>query len=385
MASNVKTRDILTAEDSLYKTQKVSIGNKSFKTPIKGIDLKKSISGVLINAEIRGINEIYRKFKAEGIKRAISTNREQEINNELNRLIRKQASEEQVNICFIEFDELRLPSKEELEYLTNLAYVHSDITPIPLIPKFSKRKNFTENEFKQYASFVKEAVKTIGVLNHKPLMGIIPLSIPSVFLDSLIDLYISEGINAFCIDYEGASLAGKLTNIRQILKTFKLKKISEDTLVYSLNLASGRFPKDREIVPAKDVLSFGYGFDVLGGTHIQKRLPPEIRAKLLSMKDIINNSVRLFNKEDYGYYKTDKKEIIEKIYPKDSSLPLSFFEQTKKKPNVDKFFNQEQIGLEAVNLRGLIKEEQKLLGYLSKKLYVEKDDLKRLDKNKQKY
>ena len=76
-------------------------------------------------------------------------------------------------------------------------------------------------------------------------------------------------------------------------------------------------------------------------------------------------------------------EFIEKVYPKDSAVPLSLLETVKQK-NANKFFNQEQQGMEALNLRDIIKEQHKLLAYLDKKEYVEKVDIKALERIKRK-
>jgi len=382
MAHEIKVKDLTFAEDSYYKTQRVKIGSKSFVTPIKALDLKRNIAGVEVDASIKGVNEVYRTFNSKSLINVQTTSREQEINNEINRLVKKYSSEEEVNICFAEFEDIKIPNEDEIEYLTNLSYVHSDITTLPLLPKIAK--NMTANNFNEYDTFVKKAINTIEVLNNKPIMGTIPMTIPSAFIPPLLKTYLDSGVTALCLDFQGSTVGGSLTKIRALVKSMKMQKLIEQSFIYSINLGAGKLPKGKEVVPAKDILSFGYGFDAIGGQHIRKKLPPEIRAKILSSKNMFENSLRLFNKSNYGYYRATKKETVKEIYPKDSSIPLEILERIKTKSNIDKLFNQEQQGFEAINLRTVIKEEHKLLSYLNKKEYVENNDLKALENIKKK-
>ena len=382
MSHEIKIKDLIFAEDSHYKTENVKIGSKSFSTPIKALDLKKNITDISINQKIKGINEVYRIFNSKSLNNVQTTDREQTINNEVNRLIKKYSSDDEVNICFTEFEDIRIPNEDEIEYLTNLSYVHSDITPLPMLPKVAK--NITSDNFNEYNTFIKKAIDAIGVLNNKPIMGVIPMSVPSTFMPMLLKTYTDNGITALCLDFQGSTVGSSLTKIRALVKSIKKQNLLEKSFIYSINLGAGKLPKTKEVVPAKDILSFGYGFDAIGGQHVRKKLSPEIRAKILSSKNMFENSLRLFNKNDYGYYRATKKETIEGVYPKDSSIPLAILEKIKSNSNVDKLFNQEQQGFEAVNLRTIIKEEHKLLSYLNKKKYVEKNDIKMLENIKNK-
>jgi len=382
MANNFKVKDVVFAEDSYYKTQQVTIGGKNFETPIKALDLKRNIGSIQATNTIKGLNEYYKIFNSKSIANLRTTNREQEINNEINRAFKRYSSDNEVNLCFAEFEDDKIPNKEELEYLTNLSYVHSDITPLPLLPRVVK--NVTAINFDDYHNFVKDAIKTINEVNHKPIMGVIPIAIPSAFTPLLLKTYLDNGITALCLDFQGSTIGSSATKIRELVKFIKKNKAWEESFIYSLNLGEGRLPKSKEIVAAKDILSFGYGFDAMGGKHIKMRLSPEVRLKILSNKNIFENSLRLFNKQNYGYYRATKKETVEKIYPKDSNIPLSLLETINKQTKIDKLFNQEQQGLETVNLRTVIKEQHKLLKYLDKKEYVEKNDIKTLEKIKQK-
>ena len=148
MANNFKVKDVVFAEDSYYKTQKVEIGGKNFETPIKALDLKRNIGSIQTPTTIKGLNEYYKIFNSKSIANLRTTNREHEINNEINRAFKRYSSDNEVNLCFSEFEDDKIPNKEELEYLTNLSYVHSDITPLPLLPRVAK--SVTATNFDNY-------------------------------------------------------------------------------------------------------------------------------------------------------------------------------------------------------------------------------------------
>ncbi len=382
MTTEIEIKDLTVAEDSYYKTQRIRVGNKNFVTPIKAIDLNKCQPSIGISNEIRGINEAYKIFDSEKIKKLLRSDREQEINNEIERTYKKYGSVEQVNLCFTEFEGDKLPTEEELEYLTNLAHVHSDITPLPLLPKLARKVN--PDNLTNYTDFIRKAIGTIEELNNHPIMGILPMPVPSAFLPNILQAQLDLGVNAFCLDFQGSTVTSSKTKLRALIKFLKKADLLESVFIYSLNLGAGRLPKDRDIVSAKDILSFGYGLDVIGGQHIRRRLSPEVLAKILSAKKMFENSIRLFNKEDYGYYKATKSQIVEEVYPSDSSIPLSLLQRIDGNKGIEKLFNQEQQGFEAVHLRTVIAEEHQLLKYLGKKKQVEASEIKALENIKKK-
>ena len=165
MAHTVDVKNLVFADDSFYKTQRVVIGGKSVFTPIKAIDLNKSRPDVGLNKLVRGINEVYTMFNPERVKNILTTDLEQRVNNDVEQKYRKFGTSEEMNLCFAEFECDKFPTKEELEYLTNFSYVHSDITPLPLLPKIAR--NITSDNIGQYTKFIKGAVGTIEELNNR--------------------------------------------------------------------------------------------------------------------------------------------------------------------------------------------------------------------------
>jgi len=111
----------------------------------------------------------------------------------------------------------------------------------------------------------------------------------------------------------------------------------------------------------------------LGDKHKPLRLPPAQFAKL--NRQI--NKIRLFNKEDYGYYRYDNPRNIDEMYPDDTIIPKSAFSAKHLITKVQRVFNTEQLGLEANNLRTEISEGT-VLPYLEKKEYVRDLDFKKI-------
>lgn len=379
MTKKLSIKDVKVSEDSLYKTQKIKVGNKTIETPGKAIDIRKMPTNLKFSEEIRDIKEIYRTFTADSIKQASSTNKEQEINGQLTRYRIRDSTPNQITLTFSEFDGKYFPNEKEIELLTDINYSNSDITPLPLVPNICKI--ITTETIHTFKDYLKTAIKKIEELNHQPIMGIIPLSIPRDFLPDILEVYENEGINAFCVDFQGGTVSSASSKIRQLHRLLNHKRMLENSLLYTLNLSSGKLIKDKEIIPARDILSFGMGFDVIGGQHIKPRLPPSVWKRINELKNVEENKTRLFNKSDYGYYKISRS-AVHQIYPKDSKVPISWLQNVKTNKNVDKVFNMEQQAIESRYLREILNENIKPLKYVEAKKQVDPKDIKLLQKLK---
>ncbi len=192
------------------------------------------------------------------------------------------------------------------------------------------------------------------------------------------DFYAEKEIDSFVFDFDGKTPMSMRQTIRTFMRSLKKNDLLENSFIHSINANHGRFNKNVNVVGAKDILSFGLGFDSLGEKHKPLRGPKEFFKKL---KNREVNKLRLFNKEDYGYYKLNRNQIQE-IYPNDSIIKMNSFEnENLDSRNLQKSFNLEQIGLESIRLRDII-ENQKALDYLSNKIQVKKEDYKKVVKMK---
>ena len=156
-------------------------------------------------------------------------------------------------------------------------------------------------------------------------MGIIhAFSYPNV--ERLLKLYANEGINAFCIDFDGCTPMGRKSVLAQCQRSLGDK--AETSFFYGINVNQGRFIHQKTAIDAKDILVFGFGIDAMGRRHRPPHFPSREQQAKLGSKwkplDRKENKVRLFIKTEYGYYKVQNANSI-KNYPLDSSIPLGTF------------------------------------------------------------
>lgn len=307
-------------DDTLYITKELRVNGKNLTTPIKSLGVS---SKLVLNDKIKGVNEFYRKFsldeslKKNSIYKVLSSPEKlSDLNYKLNSLVKKTDSDKEINLCFIEYDDIKYPEKKPLEFILDTAYEYSDITPLPIISNIGKRID-SEEKFEKYKKFLEESLEIIDTLNHKPIMGIVPPV--QFYIKEIVELYAKKGIDAFVFD-----------------------------------------------------------FDSMGERHKPLKGPKEFFEKLKNRED---NKLRLFNKDDYGYYKLGIGEL-EEIYPVDSIIKKeSFVNEKSDLRNLQKNFNMEQIGLETVRLRDII-NNQEPKEYLSHKTQVKKEDFKKIMKMK---
>lgn len=383
MSKHIEFKKVFPNEDSLYVTKEFRVNGKKLTTPIKSLNLSKSNSKLLLNDKIRGINEIYKRFslnkdsKKNSIYNVLNfPEKLNTFNYELNSLVRKTDIGKEINICFVEYDDTKYPEKKPLEFIVDTAYEYSDITPLPIIPKIPQRIGSDENAFLKYKTFLEESLEIIETLNNKPIMGIVPPV--QFFISDIVEFYAKKDIDTFVFDFDGKTPLSMHQTIRSFMRSLKHHELLENSFIHSINANQGRFNKDANVVGAKDILSFGLGFDSMGERHKPLKGPKDFFEKLKNRED---NKLRLFNKEDYGYYKLSANEIGE-IYPIDSIIEMeSFANKNFDMKFLQKSFNSEQIGLESIRLREII-NDQEALYYLSNKTQVKKEDFKKIAKMK---
>jgi hypothetical protein len=384
MSKYIKVSDFKVADDLFMKTQKINIEGKILQTPIKTIDASKLHPDIQIVDKVKGLNEICKFFNGQRLEEYVTGAKDESlINIELARKIRNTNHKEAI-ICFVGYEDLKFPDEKGINFLMNLAHEFSDATPLPLVPKLFKND---ERDFyvklNDYKVFMKKCIDSINRFNNKPILGIIPEIIPSTYVADLVNFYYDNDITSFVYDFKGKVSAGMRTKIREMMIALKELDLLGNSFLYSINVNNGKMIKDASIVRARDILTFGFGFDALGDQHIRRVFPPDV-AKMIRER-MINSSplIRLFNNKDYGYYKTSDLSMLENIYPKDeTSIPFDNFRvfNTKAKHS-QTLFNSERIGLEAMKYQRLIIEEtDKTSDYFKTKKYVREKDIKDLVK-----
>lgn len=383
--------------DTLYQSKEIrldgSTRNVSFTTPVVAMDVREIRRTDNIAPSAMGINEIFRSPPTKNPSNM--TRKEQQLppfhelvfnaekQHQFNLDLHNQSSKlPGLSVFFFEYKGEKYPSEVEREFILDTQYSYSDITCLPLTPILTK--NLTKDaDFRDYLNFMKECIEYLKSFNQKPIMGLIP-NIAYGYLSDLIKLYVEKDVSAFCIDFDchtPMSHKPALTKCYRVLMEYDHLDAS---FFYGLNVNSGHFIRNKPVVNAKDILSFGFGLDAMGKRHRTKIDFKKIKEKMGSRwvnLDREENKARLFIKNDYGYYKAEKADTI-KNYPLDSSIPLSAFTDNFSVKNLnirhfEKIFNMEQLGLEASKLRHII-EDDAPTKYLSKKQYVDPKDIKQI-------
>ena len=343
-------------EDLQYRSQEVKANSKTVVTPVKAIDPSKIHPSVSISKRIECVNELYAGLSKEKLSNHI-TGSDSSLIYQLNRVQKKfKNPTKELQFCFLGFKDESIPTQKEIEYVTDQAYVFSDITPLPMLSNFvgrianittkGNRKVYTPNDtkFGRVKKYLVDAIETIEQLNNKPIMGYIPDY--RYYFDELVKIYANKGINTFYFDAHLSNPNTLQGSLRAFMRELNKHGILEKSFIHMINPGVGRGIKDSSIIPAKDILGFGLGIDSLGDRHMR----PILNAAVIeNMRKNPDNRSRLFSKNTYGYLKTSEKKEIEAFYPNDSGVDISeFLISDRPDSKIQNAFNVEQLSLESV-------------------------------------
>lgn len=375
-------------EELQYRSQSVVIGNKAMVTPIKAVDPAKLDPTDNINTTIKCVNELYALVSAKNVQECL-INSTASLNSRLNqkqKLLRNPA--EEIQLCLLEFQEGQFPTQKEIEVMTDTAYVFSDITPLPMLSSIKQKihdvhkkdesmvYDINPAKFEKFKKYLADSIETIEQLNSKPIMGYIPDA--RYYFDDIVDLYAKKGVNMFYFD---AHLSNPITlqaPLRTLMRTLNNYGILEESFIHMINPAYGRGVKSSNMIPAKDILGFGFGVDGLGERHQRPNFPV-----FEGIKYTPDQRSRLFNKKTYGYLVTSEQVAITEFYPNDSSVNVSkFLVPGKPDTKTQNSFNIEQLALESMHLRDMITNSDSMLRYIEAKPNVKKQDVQFLKRAK---
>ena len=373
------------ADDTDLRSLQVQIGNKDLKTPTKAIATNSFYKDTSFPKELCDLQELFLKFDGESL---IKKDQDLKFSSNKNKQLKRE--KEKANgcpyFCLLEFknkgENWRYPTEKEIDILTNLAYSHSDITPIPSIPKVARNLN-VEN-FDSFIEYLDSCYNSIEIRNKKNIMGYIPATAP-LFGRELINYYLDKGINAYYVDFDSSMITTHLDVLNAMKRELAKRGYEENHLFHFVNVSYGKSINDQKVLSARDILGFGYGLDSLGGIHSGPKRNPEFYEKLKAMKNISRNTKRLLNVNDYGYYRFDAiKDNLESIYPADALISIDEL-NTGSESRLEKYLkivNLQQQCIEADKLAQVTTEEpDKSLEYFKSKKNVLKNDLKYLSKS----
>lgn len=374
-------------EELQYRSQNVVVGNKTMVTPIKAIDPAKMDPTSNINTAVKCVNELYALVSAKNVQECLISSTSNLISrlNQRQRLLR---NTKEIQLCLLEFKEKQFPTQKDIEVMTDTAYVFSDITPLPMLSNIKQKihdvhrkddnveYSLNPTKFEKFKKYLTDSIETVEQLNHKPMMGYIPDS--RYYFDDIVSLYAKKGINMFYFD---AHLSNPITlqaPLRALMRELNNYGILEESFIHMINPAYGRGVKNNDMIPAKDILGFGFGIDGLGERHQGPN--PRIFEQIKSAPD---TRPRLFDKRTYGYVMTSEQAIITSFYPDDSRVDVSkFLVPGKPDKKTQDSFNTEQLALESMHLRDMIDNLDSMLQYVEAKSNVTEQDVKSLKRAK---
>lgn len=362
-------------DETLYVSKEVTLDGKKIFTPAVSVDTRQIRHNDKIATATKGLNEIYRRLETKNypLKGIIfNRKRQDDFNSRIQTEYNRTDPSKELTICILEYAGNKYPLGRELEFILDTTYCFSDVVPLPTLPKITVTID-DESKFDEYKIFLEGIIHFLKSNKHKkPIMGVVP-RIAYAFVANLMEFYIDKGINAFYIDFEARNPTTFKQNLLPVFRTLAQHDMTDKSFIYAHNLDAGRIVKASDIVNAKDILSFGFGFDAMGRRHRDRKMPKEVRRKI----NTLPNRLRLFNKNDYGYYRILSQRGIREMYPSDSSIPLSIFSRGLSRyiRRYEKLFNIEQLGLEAFRIRQIVKEFIPTQ-YLATKQHVNKKHIK---------
>jgi len=363
-------------DDTMFTRKTVRVGGRSIDTPIKALSIGKTTRNDSIATEARGFNEIYFETTPEKLREAqrnFKTNLKSNIKNALNKT---QTGE--FNVVFCRYKSTNKFDRKNLEYLADFLYSTSDFVAVPLMPDLlsaikDDNVGTRSKYFDAYLTNVEAFITAVRQINGKPVMGVIP-TLPRVFINKVIDLYMELGIRAFCFNFNGRTVTAEnqLTDmVAPLMRKVATEDLEEDVLFYSLNAHRGRGTQQENYIPARDFMSFGFGMDILGDKHTGGNLPPHLYDEIADS----DPTFRLFHRNDYIYRNYEYgPELREKI-PSDTSLDVErIMNRQGDNYRLATLLNGEQQAKESKELQSAI-ERDYVFSHIQQKTGVGEDEI----------
>lgn len=359
--------------DTDHRSQSIQVNGKSVKTPVKAIDYNKVLPSLDLRDRGGYIHELYQSI-SKSMLSDHARGKKTGADRVLDSYVGMFKDPSVIQMCFLKYSGEGFPKPSEIEYLTDLAYGYSDITPIPMISDFLGKITSTNNKNPKTSSdkkfeigkrYILDAIETIKQRHHKPIMGYIPNS--RNHIDELVKLYHDAGINMFYFDANRTNPVNAEHNIRKLTRNLKNHRTFDKSFIYIVNAGYGRAEKNG-MIPAMDILGFGLGIDCLGENHAPAMRPRNLIAKM--MTDV--RFPKIFLKDHYAYYKFNGKDGVH-LYPQDSSVDIKeFMVEDRTGSKTEKTFNVEQLVFESELLGNTIRSSVPMLEYLKDKPLVRK-------------
>jgi len=370
-------------DETLYESKHIALKDVEIRTPSKSLDLSKFIGPLKPPETIRGINEVYRRLSPDAVRSIMSNPSDRSFDSKINSQLNK-AKDAEINLFFFEYLSPQLPAGQELEFICDTIHSYSDVVTIPKIYHMEQQIAQQPGYFDAYKKFVNDFIAEIETLNNKSIMGMFP-PITWIQFKELANFYLDKGITTFCIDFNGRTPTTiEKRNIRPFLKEIKNRGLEEEHLVYGLNANAGKIAKETGVVPAKDIISFGFGVDILGLKHLALKGPQEMYERMKEAKKG-KKVMRVFDREDYVYKDIDLLTEEAKEFIGRAGFDFSMLQKAPSHvlDNIRHVINMDEHGLESKNIVSMLDNQEPLFEYLNTKSGVAKKDLESMRKSKE--
>jgi hypothetical protein len=256
------------------------------------------------------------------------------------------------------------PDEKQTQYLI-------DLMNLPGISAFSVPVVYGI-EGSEYVRFAKTFLELMKSRERVSIVGLIPY-VAYQELGPLISLYLDEGIRLFAVDLRGRNPIASWTNVRFVIGTLRkeARLAGEDIFVHALN-AGCRSTSRQDIRPATDMLCVTAGFDSFGRSHVTPKVTADLAGPLRRASE---ETLRVFNRGDYGYHKLSDIESRRFPHEENASTALSDIASANEyrlKMAAKNWFNAERQGLESSTVNNLLTKGEMSIGeHLQSKAFVD--------------
>ena len=155
-------------------------------------------------------------------------------------------------------------TNRQLSKMESMQYHNSDIL---VLPRWDGVLKYSEDLLGDCKKLNLRYIEEIRTLNHKMILGFLPLSLPLDPLSELIDDYHNQDVVSFVVDYHTCASKTKSDLIRDIQKKLIKLGIYDESFLYSINTRRTSLV-NKSFYPADDFLLFGHGIDIIGNLHL---------------------------------------------------------------------------------------------------------------------
>lgn len=294
MATRFSISDIRTDDDLLASRKTARVGTSGdikFETPLKvGIgDLKNKCS----------INEIYKMPELATLDKWIIDSRQ---DNKYSKSLANERSLNAFNILSLAYNNKeQIPNEDQIRVIADMQYLNSDAVVTP--SWFDIIKSEDKVDVDLYLQLSKSYLEYASFRNNKPILGTIPMNIPSNYLSKVIGFYMDCDVTSFIIDCNARSVLNS-TWTRNFQRELNEYKVEKECLTYITNAYQGAVKKNEDTCEAQDFLNFAMGYDIIGDKHIAKRSSNFYESGTIQGKS--------FDKNTYRYVKVPCKSDKER-------------------------------------------------------------------------